>query len=63
MEIKYKMWNRVVNKGDEIEICLYDENWNRVEKKIILMSEWDNLQYTSVSPIEVYYKTNGTMGI
>ena len=58
----YVMWNREVN-DNEVEVCFYSLDWIRVSKEIILKEDFHTLECIPVSPMDVYFSTNGTMGI
>lgn len=68
--IKYKLWNRQLPNQSRcydpedkvVEIILYDQHYQN-KGRIIATTCYANLLSGSyVSPLEVYSKTNGTMG-
>jgi len=58
----YVMWNRQVNDS-EVEVRFYSLDWIRVGKEIILKEDFHTLECIPVSPMEVYFNINGTMGV
>lgn len=57
--IAYKMWNRQTENG--CEVCTYDENYCRLDKKEYTKEEAELILGEWVSPLDVYHNTNGKM--
>ena len=56
---KYKMWNRQTAKG--CEVCTYDENYCKLDKKEYTKEEAELIPGKWVSPMDVCHNTDGRM--
>ena len=60
-KITYHMYNRRV-APDKWEIIFYNQNMRRMKKAPVHANNFKLIPGKALSPMDVYNKTNGTMG-